>query len=91
MDDLASDDFDHLRVNPSRTRGPVALGNEIQRVRTVFKFAYDASLIDRPVRHGPTFKRPSKKTIRRAQQENGDRMFEAAQIRTLFEAASVQM
>ena len=91
VEDLASDDFEHLRTVLSKTRRPVALGNEIQRIRTVFKYAYDASLIDRPVRHGPTFRRPSKKTLRRVQQENGERMFEAKQIRKLLEGAPPQM
>ena len=91
VEDLASDDFEHLRAVLSKTRGPVALGNEIQRIRVVCKYAYDAGLIDRPVRYGPTFKRPSKKVLRRAQQENGERMFEAKQIRKLLEVASGQM
>ena len=36
--DLASDDFEKLRIDFSKTRGPVALGNEVQRVRVVFKY-----------------------------------------------------
>ena len=42
MEDLASDDFEHLRAALSKTRDPVALGNEIQRIRVVCKYAYDA-------------------------------------------------
>jgi hypothetical protein len=37
----------------------VALGNEVQRVRSVFKYAYDAALIEKPIRYGPDFKKPS--------------------------------
>ncbi len=73
------------------TRGHVSLGNEVQRVRVVFKYAYDAGLIDRPIRYGPTFKRPSKKTLRlernRKQRENGKRMFDATEQRTIIDAA----
>src|SRR5262249_20014616 len=36
--DLAADDFLHLRTELATTRGPAALGVEIQRVRVVFKF-----------------------------------------------------
>ena len=33
----------------------------MQRVRSVFKYGYDAALIDKPVRYGPTFKsRPAR-------------------------------
>lgn len=91
VSDLASDDFEHLRVSIAKTRGPVALGNEIQRIRVIFKYAYDAGLIDNPVRYGPTFKRPSRKVLRKARNEKGARMFDAAQIQQLLSKASTQM
>ena len=47
------------------------LGNEIQRVRMVFKYAFDADLIDKPVRCGPTFKRPSKRVLRKGFSREG--------------------
>jgi integrase len=89
--DLASDDFERLRAELAKARGPVALGNEVQRVRVVFKYAYDAGLIDRPMRYGPTFKRPSKKVLRAARHAKGPRMFEAAEIRRLLDAAGMQL
>jgi len=47
------------------------LGNTIQRVRSVFKFAYDDGLIDKPLRFGPGFARPSKKPLRPNKAEQG--------------------
>ena len=91
VDDLASDDFEHLRRNLAKTRGPVALGNEIQRVRVAFKYAYDAGLIDKPIRYGPTFKRPSKRVLRKVRNANGPRMFEADEIRRMIDAAGAQL
>ena len=91
VEDLASDDFEHLRASLAKTRAPVTLGNEIQRVRTIFKYAYDACLVDRPVRHGPTFKRPSKSVLRKARNEKGSRMFEASEIQQLLSVASPQL
>ncbi len=85
--DLAADDFESLRASMSKAWGPVAVGNEINRVRVVFKYAYDAGLIDRPVRYGPGFKRPSRKTLRQARNAKGEKMLEAAQLRKLIEAA----
>lgn len=85
--DLRSDDFETLRKSLARTRGPVALGNEIARVRVLFKFGYDADLIDRPVKYGPHFKRPSKKTLRLARKEKGPRMLEAPELRRLIQMA----
>ena len=77
VDDLAADDFEELKLDIAKTRGLVSLGNEIQRVRVVFKFAYDAGLIDKPLRYGPTFKRPNKRVLRRVRNGNGEKMFEA--------------
>jgi len=91
VEDLDSDDFEQLRRKLAENRGPVALGNEIQRVRVVFKYAYDAGLIDRPVRYGPTFKRPSKRVLRKERNANGPRMFEADEIKRMLGAASLPL
>jgi integrase len=91
VDDLAADDFERLRADLAARWGPVALGNEIQRVRVVFKYADDAGLIDRPIRYGPGFKRPSKKTLRLARAAKGPRLFEAGQLRALLAEAGLQL
>ena len=91
LTDLGGDDFDHLRRCLAKTRGHVALGNEINRVRILFKFGYDAGLIDRPIRYGASFRRPSKKVIRIARAKAGPRMFEANELRAILEAATLPM
>jgi hypothetical protein len=60
--DLRSEDFEQFRAAIAKTRGLTATGNEIQRVRVVFKYEYDSDLIDRPVKFGPAFKRAAKKS-----------------------------
>ena len=87
--DLASEDFEQLRATLSKAWGPVALGNEIQRVRIVFKYAFDSRLIPVPVHFGTSFKRPSKRVLRKARSEKGPRMFDAAQVQRMLAAASV--
>jgi integrase len=87
VDDLAADDFEALRGTLGKTRGPVSLGNEIQRVRSVFKYAFDAGLTERPIRHGPAFRRPSKKVLRRLRAARGPLMFEADELRRMLDAA----
>src|SRR5262249_41808563 len=67
------------------------LGNTIQRIRVVFKFAFDNGLIDRPVRYGQNFKRPSKKTLRINKAKKGPKLFSAEEILKLLGAAGVQM
>jgi integrase len=89
--DLGPDDFAALQDKMAKRWGPVRLGNGIQRVRSVFKHADDADLIDRPVRFGPGFRRPSAKTLRRHRAAGGPRLFGAEEIRRMLGAADVQM
>ena len=92
---LGSADFEKLQSSIAKTRGPVATGNEVQRVRVVFKYAFDDGLIDAPPRFGSMFKRPDRKTLLkvRAKQfvERGEKYIEAADLRRLIEAADVQL
>lgn len=85
---LNSNDFGQLRSDIAETCGPVRLGNEIQRVRSVFKFGYDEGLIDRPVRYGQQFKKPSRNVLQQNRAKNGKRMFEADELRTIIDCAS---
>jgi integrase len=87
VDDLAADDFESFRASLAKTRGPVALGNEVGRIRMLFKFGYDQSLIDRPLRYGQSFNKPSRKVLRIARSQNGKRMLEADEVRRILEAA----
>jgi hypothetical protein len=71
VDDLAADDLETLRDAMAKQWGPVRLGNEIQKVRTVFKYGYEAGLMESPVRYGPQFKKPSASVLRRHRQNVG--------------------
>jgi hypothetical protein len=90
-DDLGPDDFAKLRDYMTQTRkwGAVRVRNYIQQVRSVFKYGFDAELLQVPIRFGPGFKRPSKKTVRLAKAEKGPRMFEAEEVRALVDGALV--
>lgn len=55
---LRPEDFGRLRAAAAERLGPVALGNYVQRVRTVFKYGFDAGLLALPVRFGQSFDRP---------------------------------
>ena len=89
--DLAADDFERLRHDMSQKWGPVRLGNAIQQCRTVFKYGFEAGLIDKPVRFGPEFKKPSAGVLRRHRAANGERMIEAAPLKRLLGAAPVPL
>jgi len=87
VEDLRPADFDRLREQIAKTRGPVGIGNEVQRVRTIFRFCFEYELVKHPVAFGPAFKRPSRRVLRLDAKRHGNRMFEAAEIRTLLAAA----
>src|SRR3990172_3062182 len=69
--------------------GPVRLGNEIQRVRSFFRYGYESGLLAVPVRFGPGFKKPTAKTLRLARAARGPLMFSPAELRSILEAAPV--
>src|SRR5262249_6042038 len=83
VEDLGPDDFAGRRNTLARRWGPVTLGNAIQRIRVVFKFAVTDGLVDGPTRYGHGFKRPSKKTLRLERAKKGLRLFTPAEIHSL--------
>jgi hypothetical protein len=93
--DLAALDFERLRAALAKTRGLVSLGNEVQRVRMVFKYAFDQSLIEKPIRYGQTFKKPSLATVRKEKKRktaaNGERMIEAKALQMILKEAEQPM
>jgi integrase len=89
IEDIGPDDFAELRKKMAKRWGPGTLGNVINRMRVAFKFASDNGLIDRPVRYGSAFKRPSRKTLRIAKAKKGKNLFTAEEVRALAYGALV--
>jgi integrase len=88
--DLDPDDFARLRNKLAKRLGPHGLASRIQSVRSLFKHALDAGLIDRPVRFGADFSRPSTKTLRLHRAQQGPKLLTAQEIRRLIDAATLQ-
>jgi integrase len=91
VDDLVADDFRRLRAQIAKQWGPVRLANEIQRVRSMFRYGFEAGILDKPIRFGPDFKKPSAKVLRQNRAKAGPRMFEAAELRAIVEAARLNV
>jgi integrase len=89
--DLHPQDFAELRNRAAQKWGPHRLATTIQYARSVFKHAFEAELIPTPVRFGPGFKRPTKKTLRLHRAEQGPKLFSAEEVRHLVDAATTQM
>lgn len=85
-DNLGPADFQML-ANRMQGWAPVTRANEIQRTRTLFKYGYEATLIDKPIIFGPDFRKPSAKVIRAAKADKPTRLFNRQEIRTLLNRA----
>src|SRR6185312_2344346 len=81
---LAAEDFAALRVAMAKRWGPVRLDVSITRIKSVFKFAFDNALIDRPIRYGAEFAKPSRAVLRKHRAQSGPKMLEADQLRRLL-------
>jgi hypothetical protein len=89
--DLDPADFAALRNRMAKKWGPHRLAVTIQHIRSVFKHAYDAGLIPAPVRFGPGFARPTKKTFRLHRAEQGVKLFTRQELLLLLLTAPVHL
>lgn len=93
--DLRPDDFERLYSRLIEKHAITSIGASITMTRSVFKYAFESDLIDKPIKYGPTFRSPSKTDIRKAKakskHQNGSRAFEAAQIQSMLKKASPQL
>jgi integrase len=87
-EDLGPDDFAALRQHMTKRWGVSLVKVAIQKVRSVFKHAYESGLVDRPVRFGPDFVPPSKKAMRLHRAAQGARLFTAEEIRRMIAHAN---
>ena len=100
--DLMADDFLKYRqklvragISGRKGLGSHALNRAITVIQGTFKYAYEVDLIDRPIKYGKAFERPSatakRKSRRTKELENGKRLFEAGQIRRMLDVANVPL
>ncbi|MCH7989180.1 MAG: hypothetical protein IID46_08520, partial [Planctomycetes bacterium] len=88
VSDLGVSDFDALRRSFAKRHGANRLGKDIRVIRMLFKFGYDAELLDRQIRFGPNFKEPSKKTKLRERRKKGRKDFNADELRRIISEAN---
>jgi integrase len=84
--------FEKLAFRFPKTWGPIRRGKAIQLVRSVFRYASEQDLIDRPVKFG-SFRKPARSVLRihraKLRAANGARMFSAAELRQVIAKAGV--
>jgi integrase len=91
VESLMPEDFAGLRAKLAKTRSMVALWSEIGRISVFFNWAEKQGMIDRPVRMGDSFKKPSKKSLRRERQAKPKKMFSVDELRSIYHAANQTM
>jgi integrase len=89
--DLDPQDFAALRDRMAKKWGPHRLAVTIQHIRSILKHAFDAGLIPAPVRFGPGFKGPTKKTFRLHRARQGAKMYTPDELRRIIDAAGVPL
>jgi integrase len=85
VEDLAADDFASLREAMAESWGCHRMLKMVTCCKSVFKFAFDNGYIDRPVRYGTEFDKPSKDVMRRHRAKQPKRLFTADEIRQLLD------
>ncbi len=89
--ELRPGDFTTLYRKLKAQYGPVRLGNEIQRVKTVFNRAFKQEWIDRIPNFGDDFKKPGGRELRLHRIDVGRRTFTTDELRRLIEGANVPL
>jgi integrase len=91
IDDLTPAGFAGYRAVLAERRSPIALGNEVTRVRVFCKWCWEARLIKAPLHFGPDFKKPSQKVPRKQRREGGKKLFSAEQINLLLDECGMHL
>jgi integrase len=84
---LRPEDFARFRVELGKHYGPVVVTNAVSRTKSLFKWAYETELIEKPVRFGSWFKPPARKVMRQHRHSKGLRMFSSAEVRQMLAVA----
>jgi integrase len=91
VNDLRRADFEALKMRLPASWGLSRRSKTIQMVRCLFRYAVDEDLVDKAIKFGNQFKLPSKQAKRLHMARAVKRMFEAAELRSILNAAGVQL
>ncbi len=90
LDGLTVADFARYRSSFPKTWRPTRINSEITRLGVVLKYAYEVELVDKPLRTGPNFKQVSQKRQRLHRATKPKKLFTAAELHQLLDAANFQ-
>lgn len=88
---LGPADFSGFRDVRAKSWNLIAVGNEVTRVRSLFRWCAESRLIPERPAFGPDFKRPSAKAVRRHRREQGKKLFQAEEIHRILAECGLQL
>jgi integrase len=88
---LGPNQFADWKSTRSKTMNIVGVGNEITRVRGIFRWCKDQEVIEHVPNFGPDFRKASAKALRRHKRFAGQKLFTPEQIRLLLDEAGVHL
>ena len=91
VESLTPADFAGYRDWRAQTWNLIAVGNEVSRVRSLFKWAHASKLIRELPTFGPDFRKPSVKAVRRHRRQVGKKLLTTGDIHNLLDVAGLQM
>jgi integrase len=86
---IVPQDFAKVRSALAANYGPNGLNKRITQIRSLFRFAYLEGHIDREIRYGKSFEKPSAKTMRKLRSDQGRMDFTREEILAMLEKATV--
>lgn len=89
LHDLRPADFVPFRSQCAADVSPITCGNRLRYVRAILKYAFDAELVEKPIRFGTTLSLPSQSLLRAERNRRGEKMFSASEIRLLLNGGTV--
>lgn len=91
VEHISPADFQEYRAKIAENWGIIAVGNEITRVRSLFRWCHDQRLIKERPFYGSEFKKPSAKALRRHRRLSGKKLYTPEEIKRLLDFAGTQM
>jgi integrase len=88
---LRPSNFTLVMAELAKQYGPVRQGNEVQKIKTVFRWGHDNEVIATIPRYGNEFRKPGKDVLRRHRAEQGQRTFTANEVRRMIDMAGPQL
>ncbi len=84
---LKSEDFDKVRAVLAKSRGPVALWNEIVRIKTLFNYGLKSGKLDKLPHYGDALDKPLPREFKVAENSRGEKGFTPEELRRIIDGA----